>query len=135
MMLTLQVDSTDSWEHDMGQRTVFHDDLDDSEEDVATYHFAFGVKDQMETWEIDLGPANAAKLKEALQPFIDKAREPEDEEASTPATPRARGGKRKNNYPSYDREAFRAWAQKNDVSVPQRGRPKLADVQAFLASS
>lgn len=116
----------------MGQRTVFHDDLDNSEEDVATYHFAFGVKDEMETWEIDLGPANAAKLKEALQPFIDKAREPEDEQSSAPAPVRGKGSKRANNYPTYDRAEFKAWAEKNNVSVPERGRPKLADVLAFV---
>jgi hypothetical protein len=117
----------------MGQRTVFHDDLDDSEGDVATYHFAFGVKDQTETWEIDLGAANAARLREALQPFIDKARKPEDDEVSTPASRRTTGSRRANNYPVYDRADFKGWAEKNNVSVPERGRPKLADVLAFVA--
>lgn len=118
----------------MAKQWVFKDDLDGSEDDVATYHFAFGGKDNMEVWEIDLGPANVAKLKEALQPFIAQAREPEDEEPATPAARRGKS-KRANNYPKYDREAFRVWAEENNVSLASRGRPKLADVQAFVAQA
>lgn len=70
----------------------YRDDLDGTEAAAPTvdrYHFAFGRKDQMVTWEIDLTEDNYGRLQEALQEFLAVAREPKDA-GRTAKTPRRR---------------------------------------------
>jgi len=43
-------------------------------------------------WSIDLTEANRAKLQEALQPYLDKAKPPERQPAVAARAPRAAGG-------------------------------------------
>jgi hypothetical protein len=97
----------------------FVDDLDGS---VAsgTVDFALDGKD----YAIDLSDDNAAKLRDALAPFVGAARRP--------------GGRRKsgqsNHRPSADREytvAVRRWAQDNGHEIANRGRIPAAVVQAY----
>src|SRR5580658_4602797 len=88
---------------------VVADDLDGSE-DAATVSFSLGGA----AYEIDLGPANRARLEEALAPFIEAGRR----------VPRAGAGRRArpSGDSTTDRAAVRAWARAAGLKVSERGR-------------
>ncbi|MFI6578800.1 Lsr2 family protein [Nocardiopsis sp. NPDC050513] len=90
------------------------DDLDGGEaEETVT----FGLDGSV--YEIDLSAGNAAKLRDALTPFVDAARK-------APAKAAGRGGARRTgtrNAPSRERSAeIRAWAKAAGKPVNERGR-------------
>ena len=96
---------------------VLEDDLDGSE---ATETVTFGLDGT--TYEIDLNDANAAKLRDALAPYIGHGRK-------VGSAPR-RGGRRAaagNGGPSA--KEIRDWARENGYDVPERGRVS-ADVRS-----
>lgn len=98
------------------------DDLDGGEaEETVT----FGLDGSM--YEIDLSAGNAAKLREALGPFVEAARK-------APAKP-GRGAKKSNrNTPSRERSAeIRAWAKAAGKPVNERGRIPAAIVAEYEA--
>lgn len=88
------------------------DDLDGGEaEETVT----FGLDGTV--YEIDLSAGNAAKLREALTPFVDAARK-----APAKGRPAARRGTSR-NAPSRERSAeIRAWAKAAGKPVNERGR-------------
>ncbi len=87
---------------------VITDDLDGSP-DAETVAFSIDGR----SYEIDLGKKNLAKLRKALQPFIDAGRR--TAQRRTAKTSRGSG-------PRTDRAAVRAWAAGQGLKVSERGR-------------
>jgi hypothetical protein len=99
---------------------VWVDDLDGS---TAAETVTFGLEGR--SYEIDLSTENAAKLREALAPFVGAGRR--DKGQRRPAT--ARGPQR-----GTDREqssALRQWARDNGMEVSDRGRISQAVIEAY----
>ncbi|GAA3744580.1 Lsr2 family protein [Streptomyces tremellae] len=111
----------------MAQRVVvtLSDDIDGGE---AAETVAFGLDGK--TYEIDLNPANAKKLRKALAPFVAAGRK---------QTNAARRGKGRVSYQhtslAPDPAAVRAWAQSHKMDVPARGRIPKRVYEAFRAAS
>jgi len=86
----------------MAQKILVHliDDLDGSE---ASHSVTFGLDGTH--YEIDLNDKNNAKLRKALDPYVQKGR-------------RVRAPKRKS---SVSGSAIRAWARENGYEVSNRG--------------
>ncbi|WP_159944118.1 MULTISPECIES: Lsr2 family protein [unclassified Nocardiopsis] len=99
------------------------DDLDGGEaEETVT----FGLDGSV--YEIDLSAGNAAKLREALTPFVEAARKAPSKASRGPA----RRGTR--NAPSRERSAeIRAWAKAAGKPVNERGRIPAAIVAEYEA--
>ena len=97
------------------------DDIDGGEaEETVT----FGLDGS--TYEIDLSADNAAKLREALTPFVQAARKAPGKQT--------RGRKGSRNAPSRERSAeIRAWAKAAGKPVNERGRIPAAIVAEYEA--
>jgi hypothetical protein len=97
------------------------DDLDGSE---AHETVRFGLDGQM--YEIDLSNKNAAKLRAALQPYV---------EHGTRVSGRAAGGRGGNRRPAVsEREqnkAIRAWAIRKGYDVAPRGRIRAEIIEQY----
>lgn len=93
----------------MAQRVqvLLVDDLDNSDADETVTFALDGV-----TYEIDLNKGNAAKLRDALAPWVGHARRSGGRKASGRST----GARRK------DVSAVREWARANGHDVSERGR-------------
>ncbi|MER6916811.1 Lsr2 family protein [Streptomyces sp. NPDC000594] len=108
----------------MAQRVVvtLSDDIDGGE---AAETVRFGLDGK--TYEIDLNPANAKKLRKALAPYLAAGRKQ--------SGARGRPGPRAVAYTHTALEpapaAVRAWAQSNKMDVPARGRIPKAVYEAF----
>ncbi|MDQ0776325.1 hypothetical protein QF026_004791 [Streptomyces aurantiacus] len=105
----------------MAQQTIIQllDDLDGSE---ASETIVFSLDGK--TYEIDLNEKNAAKLRKALAPYVDKGRK-----LSQP-----RGGKRAGAGRSTadgDTAQIRAWAKENGYDVNDRGRVSAEIKEAY----
>jgi hypothetical protein len=87
---------------------VITDDLDGSP-DAETVAFGFDGQ----SYEIDLGKKNLAKLQKSLQPFIDAGRR---------TTQRRTAKASRGTGPRIDRAAVRAWATEQGLQVSERGR-------------
>ena len=108
----------------MAQRvvTILVDDLDETELPPGEGEtITFGLDGS--TYEIDLGDANAAALREALERYVDAARK-----AGEPKRARrgrgSRAGRTAAPAPAreYAAREVRQWAKDHDISVPDRGR-------------
>ncbi|MEU9994790.1 Lsr2 family protein [Streptomyces sp. NPDC050848] len=117
----------------MAQRVVvsLFDDIDGGE---AAETVAFGLDGK--TYEIDLNPANAKKLRKALAPYLAAGRKLTGRAAT------ARAGGAPASVASYkhtalapDPAAVRAWAQSNKMDVPARGRIPKRVYEAFREAS
>ncbi|KIF68798.1 hypothetical protein HY68_09485 [Streptomyces sp. AcH 505] len=101
------------------------DDIDGGE---AAETVTFGLDGK--TYEIDLNPANAKKLRKALAPYQAAARK---------QTNAARNGKARTTYHHTSLEpapaAVRAWAQSHKMEVPARGRIPKRVYEAFREAS
>src|SRR3954447_19941844 len=104
--------------------TTVIDDIDGSA-DASTISFALdGV-----AYSIDLAAKNEKKLRDALAPFINHA-----------ARQRGGGGggssrgAAKRNDRDFDIASLRAWADKQGIAVPQRGRIPGAIVDQYRAA-
>lgn len=88
---------------------ILEDDLDGgpAEETVR-----FGLDGAQ--YEIDLSEGNAAKLREAVRPFIAKARRAQNKQAPKQARPTGKSNP--------DTAAIRQWARENGHPVSDRGR-------------
>ncbi len=110
----------------MAQRVVvaLFDDMDGGEA-AETVDFALDGK----SYEIDLNPANAKKLRKALAPYVAAGRR------QTKAG--KRGKSRAYTHTSLEPApaAVRAWAQSNKMDVPARGRIPKAVYEAFREAS
>ncbi|MFD9431457.1 Lsr2 family protein [Streptomyces sp. NPDC060002] len=104
----------------MAQQTIIQllDDLDGSE---ASETIVFGLDGK--TYEIDLNEKNAAKLRKALESYVDKGRK----------TNQARGGKRGGTARVADGDTaqIRAWAKENGYEVNDRGRVPAEIKEAY----
>lgn len=87
------------------------DDMEPDQIAAETIHFALDGSG----YTIDLSEKNAAKLRAALQPFIDHARK-----EGRIASPAKKGGVRVASRDDLD--AIRAWAQSVGKTVSDRGR-------------
>jgi hypothetical protein len=104
--------------------TELVDDLDDTvigPGDGGTMSFALDGAG----YEIDLGRANQQALRDALAPFIAKAR---------PTARRGSGAPRKRSTGTSDTSAVREWAQNNGYSVGDRGRIPAEIREAYTAA-
>lgn len=77
------------------------------------------------SFEIDLGGKNQQALRDALAPYIAKARSTGRRASSAPRTRNASNG---------DTAAVRAWAQQNGHSVGDRGRIPAEIREAYAAA-
>ncbi|HEY9439567.1 MAG TPA: Lsr2 family protein [Streptomyces sp.] len=111
----------------MAQRVVvsISDDIDGGEA-AETVTFALDGK----SYEIDLNPANAKKLRKTLAPYVAAGRK------------RTKAGKRGKAPVSYRHTAVapapaavRAWAKSHRMEVPARGRIPKKVYEAFNAAS
>ncbi|MDN3296426.1 Lsr2 family protein [Streptomyces ficellus] len=119
----------------MAQRVVvtLFDDIDGGE---AAETVTFGLDGK--SYEIDLNPANAKKLRKALAPYLAAGRKQSG--AGNGAGSSSGGGGSANGRPraSYTRTALepdpaavRAWAQSHKLAVPARGRIPKHVYEAF----
>ncbi|HWL60787.1 MAG TPA: Lsr2 family protein [Microbacteriaceae bacterium] len=107
----------------MAIKTVLIDDFDATPlpASAATTTFALnGVQ-----YEIDLSPANVAKLQDALAPFIKAGRRVGS------ATGRASAAGKRRPASRSDLGAIREWAQANGYKVGDRGRIPADIVEAY----
>ncbi|WP_030163731.1 histone-like nucleoid-structuring protein Lsr2 [Spirillospora albida] len=96
------------------------DDLDGGEADETV---AFSIDGA--SYEIDLSGANAKKLRDSLQPFVEKSRK-----AGTGVRRRRQRG-----ASSRERSAeIRAWAKNNGIKVNERGRIPATVIEQFEAA-
>ena len=102
---------------------VLEDDLDGSE---ATETVTFGLDGT--SYEIDLNDKNAAKLRDALAPYVGHGRK-------VGSAPR-RGGARKSAATAGGPSAkeIRDWARSNGHDVPDRGRVSAEVRSAYDAA-
>ncbi|MER8042482.1 Lsr2 family protein [Streptomyces sp. NPDC094032] len=114
----------------MAQRVVvtLSDDIDGGE---AAETVAFGLDGK--TYEIDLNPANAKKLRKALAPYLAAGRKLSGRPGGAAKAVPAGGYKHTALAP--DPAAVRAWAQSNKMDVPARGRIPKRVYEAFRAAS
>jgi hypothetical protein len=98
--------------------TSLVDDLDQSE---AAETLTFGLDGA--AYEIDLSEQNAKKLRDALEPWVNKARKT--------------GGRRtsgRKDSSQVDNKAVRRWAEANGVELSKRGRIPQDVVSQFRAA-
>ena len=113
----------------MAIKTVLIDDFDGTPlSGVSTTTFALNGAQ----YEIDLAPENAAKLKDALAPFVKAGRRVGA--AVKPATPRAKRASDTHSNGARDLTAIREWAQANDYKVGDRGRIPAPVLEAYNAA-
>ena len=101
--------------------TSVSDDIDGSA-DAQTVTFGY----QGVAYSIDLGLKNQAKLEKALEPFIQYATRQRGTTAKTSG--RTSSGR------DYDIASLRAWAAKQKIEVPSRGRIPGAVVEQYKAA-
>ncbi|MGI5165516.1 histone-like nucleoid-structuring protein Lsr2 [Spirillospora sp. CA-253888] len=96
------------------------DDLDGGEADETVAFSIDGV-----SYEIDLSGANAKKLRDSLQPFVEKSRK-----AGAARRRRARTGSNR------ERSAeIRAWAKARGIKVNERGRIPQNVIEQYEAAN
>lgn len=113
--------------------TELVDDLDGtiiSQNDGGTVSFGLDGKQ----YEIDLSSANASQLREALAPFIDKARSASSTRTASAAPRAASTRKRASAGSSAETQAIREWAQANGYPVGDRGRIAAEVREAYAAA-
>lgn len=99
--------------------------VDDITGEVADETVRFGFEGA--AYEIDLAAGNAAKLREAVAPFVDAARRGRrDHPAKTTARP-GRAGREQT-------QAVREWARKHGHKIADRGRIPGPVMAAFAAA-
>jgi hypothetical protein len=96
--------------------TVLEDDMDGGE---AAEKVLFGLDGAQ--YEIDLSDDNAAKLREALAPYVAHARRASRRGATRAARGPSRPGRGREKGEGSPAE-IRAWARANGWDVPDRGR-------------
>lgn len=103
----------------MAQKThiVLEDDLDGS---AATETVTFGLDGT--SYEIDLNDKNAAKLRNALAPYVGHGRR-------VASAPRRGRGRKATSAGGPSAREIRDWARSNGYDVPDRGRVS-ADIRA-----
>jgi hypothetical protein len=88
--------------------------IDDTDGSEAAETVQFGLDGQ--TFEIDLSVDNAAKLRDALAPYIKRGRKAAKDEG------KRRGKQRGLRAQVIDSHAVRVWAEANGIKVGTKGR-------------
>jgi hypothetical protein len=124
----------------MAQQTTvrFVDDLDGSE---ASGTVNFGLDGRR--YEIDLSEANAARLREALAPFVGVARAAGGRRSAGRSSGRGRGARQSvaaaQSTPARssrnETAASRQWAREHGHQVSDRGRIAKSIMKAYRAAS
>ncbi|MEV3989549.1 Lsr2 family protein [Streptomyces sp. NPDC049837] len=115
----------------MAQRVVvtLFDDIDGGE---AAETVTFGLDGKM--YEIDLNPANAKKLRKALEPYVEAGRKRSVGGGTGTGRAKSRASYKHTSLEP-DPAAVRAWAQSNKMDVPARGRIPKRVYEAFREAS
>ncbi|PWD50598.1 hypothetical protein C8046_07975 [Serinibacter arcticus] len=103
---------------------VLVDDIDGGD---AAETVSFGLDGA--SYEIDLSDANAAKLRDALAPWVGAGRRSGGRKQAT-AAPRGRGRASR----SSDASTIRSWAAENGHTVSERGRIPAEVREAYEAA-
>lgn len=114
-------------------RTVFIDDLDDSEildGGGQTVTFAVGTS----AYEIDLSDENLGKFYDALQPFTEKARRVRGRSARRSSAASESLGHPTTATDKEQLRAMRLWAQEKGCKVSNRGRVSKEVQDAYHAA-
>ena len=114
----------------MAIKTVLIDDFDGTALSATSASTTFSINGAQ--YEIDLGPENVTKLRDALAPFIRAGRRV-GSSTSAKSSPRRRGAGRHSNG-SNDVTAVREWARSNGYSIGDRGRIPATVIAAYEAS-
>ncbi|OZD38615.1 hypothetical protein CH252_32310 [Rhodococcus sp. 06-1477-1B] len=101
------------------------DDLDGSVIDDGTT-LTFSLEGR--SYEIDLSPDNADRLRDAFRPYISAARSTGVSASGPRRTPRGRA------IPTRDLIDVRSWAQKNGFAINGRGRISATVLAAYDAA-
>jgi hypothetical protein len=109
----------------MAQQTIvrYTDDLDGSE---ASGSVEFALEGR--SYEIDLSDENAAKLRDALAPYVAAARRAGGRGRQAEASPRPRVGSGRTRE---EMAEMRTWLRENGYKVSDRGRIPNEYIQAF----
>jgi len=113
----------------MAQRVqvILEDDIDGG---AAAETVTFGIDGH--SYEIDLSKKNAAKLRDALAPFVGAARRA----GRSGSTPGRRGAARSASRADRGRiQAIREWARANGHPISDRGRIPATIVEAYDAAN
>ena len=103
------------------------DDIDGSA-GAEQVEFAFEGR----SYEIDLSPANADRLREALAPYLSAARRTGTaRRTAAPAAPAARNGTPRSGTDRERNQAIREWAGQNGFKIAERGRIPANVIEAF----
>ena len=116
----------------MAQQTTvkFIDDLDGSEAS-GTFDFSLDGKQ----YQIDLSDENAAKLRDALAPFVGAARKAGGRRSGRGRTQqRSVAEDRPARASREETAAIRQWARENGHQVSERGRIPKSVVEAYQAA-
>lgn len=107
----------------MAQRVqvILEDDIDGG---TAAETVTFGIDGS--SYEIDLSKKNAAKLRDALAPYVANARR-----ASRRTAGARRGGQSASRNDRGRIQAIREWARTNGHAVSDRGRIPASIVEAY----
>ena len=117
-------------EHMAQQKTVrFIDDLDGSDAS-GTFDFALDGRQ----YQIDLSEENAAKLRDALAPFIGAARKAGGR-GSGRASRQTAAAEKPARSNREETAAIRQWARENGHQVSERGRIPKSVIEAYQAAS
>lgn len=115
----------------MAIKTVLIDDFDGTPLSGNSVSTTFSINGAQ--YEIDLGPANAQQLKDALAPFVKAGRRVGATSGSTTRSASKRGGGRHSNGAN-DVTAIRGWAQAQGLKVGDRGRIPAEVLAAYAAA-
>jgi hypothetical protein len=96
--------------------------VDDTDGSEAQETVAFGLEGT--TYEIDLSDRNAKKLRDALGPWVAKARK----------TGGRRSARKDGSGSNVDLKAVRAWAASNKIDLSSRGRIPRTVIDQFHAA-
>jgi Lsr2 len=115
----------------MAQQTTvrFVDDLDGSE---ASGTFDFSLEGR--SYQIDLSDDNAAKLRDALAPYVDAARKAGGRGRARAARQTAVAEKPARSSRE-ETAAIRQWARDNGHQVSERGRIPKSVIEAYQAAN
>ena len=119
----------------MARRTItlLEDDIDGGDADETILFALDGV-----TYEIDLNDGNAAKMRDAVAPFLGAARRTgrSGHVPARSARPSPRGSaSATEGSVAVDHKAVRAWAESNSVPVSARGRLSAAVLEQYRAAT
>jgi nucleoid-associated protein Lsr2 len=122
------------WKCAMAQQTTvrFIDDLDGSD---ATGSVGFSLEGR--NYQIDLSDENAARLRDALAPFIDVARKAARRSSRRPGRPQRQTAvpEKPARSKREDTAAIRGWAREHGHQVSDRGRIPKSVIAAYQAAS